>query len=313
MLNVFELEAKWSKYHFKKMLPLYIISSILVVIAGASSYLYLIQPESVSALIKEKKAPVKAPAVVKVNTTLVEVNKSVKPVQTVQVQQVYEQNVLVPSFNFISTLDKQAIDYHNAQMLASIARQDAAKKKKAKKKPKPKPKTKTKKQAKQAVKPKKVAEKREPKSVKSQKVVKPEIAPVVEKAPVQTIIIGDNSNVDYNEEPSEALFQLGQKSTSEDELKSVIKRFNKSKKPALGLFIAKNYYDQGKYEESYKYAKQTYELNPNIEEGVLMYSQCLAKLGKSDIAVSTLKPYIKKSGSFMARALLNEIQKGNFK
>ena len=134
MLNVLELEVKWSKYHFKKMLPLYIISSILVVIAGASSYLYLIQPELVSALIKEKKAPVKAPTVVKVNPTVVEVNKSVKPVQTVQVQQEYEQNVLVQSFNFISTLDKQAIDYHNAQMLASIARQDAAKKKKNKKK-----------------------------------------------------------------------------------------------------------------------------------------------------------------------------------
>ncbi len=309
MFNVLELEVKWSKYHFKKMLPLYIISSILVVIAGASSYLYLMQPESVSALLKEKKAPVNAPAVIEVNTTLVEVNKSVKPIQIIPIQTVYEQNILLPSFNFLSELDKQAIDYHNAQMLASIARQDAAKKKKAKKKPKTKPK----KQAKPAVKPKKVAEKTKPKSVKAQKVVKSEIAPVVEKAPVQTIVIGNNSNVANNEEPSQALFQLGQKSTSEDELKSVIKRFNKSKKPALGLFIAKKYYDQGKYEESYKYAKQTYKLNPNIEEGVLMYSQCLAKLGKSDKAVSTLKPYIKKSSSIKARALLNEIQKGNFK
>ncbi len=309
MLNVLELEKKWSKYHLKKILPLYIASFILVIIAGASSYLYLMQPKTVSALIKEEKAPVKAPAVVNVNTTVVEVNNSVKPVQTVQIQKVYEQNVLVPSFSFINKLDKQAIDYHNAQMLASIARQDAARKKKAKKTPKPKPK----KQSKPAVKPKKIAKKTEKAPAQTQKVVKPEVKQVVKNEPVQTIVIGDKSNIADNEEPSQALFQLGQKSTSEDELKSVIKRFNKSKKPALSLFIAKKYYEQGNYKESYSYAKATYNINPNIEDGVLLYAQSLAKLGKSDKAISKLKPYIKKSGSIEAKILLNEIQKGNFK
>ncbi|MEN8146370.1 MAG: hypothetical protein ABFR02_01980 [Campylobacterota bacterium] len=306
MLNVLELEVKWSKYHFKKMLPVYIISSLLVLVAGASSYFYLMQPKTVSTLVKKELPPVKAQTVVKVDTTVVEVNKSVKPVQTVEIQEVYEQNVLVPSFSFISLLDEQVIEYQNAQRLASIARQKAAKKKRAKKKKaKPKPKKRTK-QAATSKKAKKVP-------AKTQKAITPEVKQVVKDVPVQTIIIGGNSNATANEEPPQALFQLGKKNTSEDELKSVIKRFNKSEKPALGLFIAKKYYDQGKYEEAYKYAKQTYRLNPNIEDGVVLYSQCLAKLGKSDIAVSRLKAYIKKSGSIKARALLNEIQKGNFK
>ncbi len=73
MLNVLELEKKWSKYHLKKILPLYIASFILVIIAGASSYLYLMQPKTVSALIKEEKAPEKADdAVVEETATDVE-------------------------------------------------------------------------------------------------------------------------------------------------------------------------------------------------------------------------------------------------
>ena len=86
-------------------------------------------------------------------------------VQAIQAQKPYEQNVLVPSFSFINKLDKQAIDYQNAQMLASIARQDAARKKKAKKTPKPKPK----KQSKPAVKPKKIAKKTEKAPAQTQK------------------------------------------------------------------------------------------------------------------------------------------------
>ncbi len=159
---------------------------------------------------------------------------------------------------------------------------------------------------------KKIAKKTEKAPAQTQKVVKPEVKQVVKNEPVQTIVFGDKSNIADNEEPSQALFQLGQKSTSEDELKSVIKRFNKSKKPALSLFIAKKYYEQGDYKESYSYAKATYKLNPNIEDGVLLYSKSLVKLGHPDKAVSKLKPFIKKSGSIKAKILLNEIQKGNF-
>ena len=91
----------------------------------------------------------------------------------------------------------------------------------------------------------------------------------------------------------------------------MIKRFNKSKKPALSLFIAKKYYEQGNYKESYKYARQTYKLNPKIEDGLILYAQSLAKLGKKEKAIAKLKPYIKKSGSVKAKILLSDIKKGN--
>jgi len=94
MLDILELEKKWSKYHFKKILPLYITSFILVIIIGVSSHLYVMNQDAVLALIKDEKALERAPVVVKAN-------KSVKPVQPIQTLKATKQNVLVPSFNFI--------------------------------------------------------------------------------------------------------------------------------------------------------------------------------------------------------------------
>lgn len=287
------------------MLPFYITSLIFVIIVGVSSYLYLMNPEAVLSLIKEEKALEKAPAIV-------EVNKSIKPVQAVFVPEVDEQNVLVPSFNFIYNLEDHVINYNNAKMLASATTPDVPMKKQVVKTPEPA------KQKKSTAKPKKTAKKVKKAPVKSQKkVVKPVVTPEVKQVEkndvAQTIIIGDKSNIVYKQAPQQALVQVGDESTSEEELRGVIKRFNNNKNPALSLFVAKKYYEKGNYKESYTYALETYNLNPNIEDGVLLYSQSLVKLGKSDKAISKLKLYIKKSGSIKAKTLLNEIQKGNFK
>ena len=296
MLDVLELENKWTKYHSKKVLPLYITSFVLLIIAGASSYLYIIKPEAVLALLNKEQTQKKVPAVVKVT-------KSVEPVQVVQVQKTYKQNVLVPSFDFIYNLEDQAINYKNAQQLASVSKPPVTAKKKVIKPPKPK------KQKKPATKPKKVARTTKTATIPQKKAVKKKETKTVIKKPVQTVVHSENSNI----APEQALVQVGHSTTSKDELRSVIKRFNKTQNPALSLFIAKKYYDQGDYKESYNYAKATYKLNPNIEDGVLLYTKSLVKLGYQDKALSKLKPYINKSGSIKAKILLNEIQKGNFK
>jgi len=306
MLDILELEKKWSKYHSKKVLPLYISSLILLTIAGVSSYLYIMNPQAVSSLIKQEQTAEKAPTVVKVTT-------SVKPVQVVEAQKVYEQNLLVPSFNFIYNLEDQAINFKNAQLLASVDTPPATVKKKIVKPPKPKKQAiKPKQQKKSVQKPKKVAKKtaKPPKQPQISDIKTKEKSTVTKK-PVTTVVLGDTSSVTEHNAPTQAVLQVGS-TTSKDELRSVIKRFNRTQKPALSLFIAKKYYEQGNYKESYNYAKATYKLNPNIEDGVLLYSKSLAKLGHPDKAVSKLKPYIKKSGSVKAKILLNDIQKGNF-
>lgn len=306
MLDVLELEKKWSKYHSKKVLPLYITSFVLVILAGVSSYVYIMNPEVVSALINKEQIPEKVPTVVKVT-------KSVAPVQAAQPQKVYEQNVLVPSYDFIYNLEDQVINYKNAQILASVSTPKVTTKKKVVKPSKPKkPAAQPKKRKKPAAKPKKVASKTTKVPVLPQKrALKTKEKSTATKKSAQTIILGDKSNLIDEKAAEQAVVQVGH-TTSKDELRSVIKRFNRTQKPALSLFISKKYYEQGDYKESYNYAKATYKLNPNIEDGVLLYSKSLVKLGHPDKAVSKLKPFIKKSGSIKAKILLNEIQKGNF-
>ncbi len=297
MLDIQDLEKKWSKYHFKKVLPLYITSFVLATVVGAASYVYMTNPDLLLALVKEDKPQKKIP--------VVQVAKSTPALQAVQTLKKDEQNILVPSFNFIYNLEDQVINYNNAQKLASLN----TVKKRVVKAPKAK---------KPAVKPKKATSKPKKRvkkaAVKPQKkVIPPKAKPVVKKKPKQAIVIGDTSSAASSQAPKQSLFQVANTTTSEDELRGVIKRFNKTKKPALSLFIAKKYYEQGNYKESYKYARTTYKLNPNIENGVILYAQSLAKLGKNDLAVSKLKTYIKKSGSVKAKILLDEMQQGNFK
>ncbi len=297
MLDIQDLEKKWSKYHFKKVLPLYITSFVLATVVGAASYVYMTNPDLLLALVKEDKPQKKIP--------VVQVAKSTPALQAVQTLKKDEQNILVPSFNFIYNLEDQVINYNNAQKLASLN----TVKKRVVKAPKAK---------KPAVKPKKATSKPKKRvkkaAVKPQKkVIPPKAKPVVKKKPKQAIVIGDTSSAASSQAPKQSLFQVANTTTSEDELRGVIKRFNKTKKPALSLFIAKKYYEQGNYKESYKYARTTYKLNPNIENGVILYAQSLAKLGKNDLAVSKLKTYIKKSGSIKAKILLDEMQQGNFK
>ena len=55
------------------------------------------------------------------------------------------------------------------------------------------------------------------------------------------------------------------KQNTDDDIKHVIKRFKKNNNPALSLFIAKKYYDQGKYSKSYNYALITNGINKGDE------------------------------------------------
>jgi len=307
MLDVLELEKKWSKYHFKKMLPLYISSFFMVIIAAASSYLYLIRPDIITALIQQEQAVVK-----KVPAPKTSLATATNPVQAVKPKEVIAQNVLVPSFNFIYNLEDQVIDYNNMQTVALAPAAVVNKKKPVKKVTPPKKRKKKTIKAKKrpipVVKPKKVVKKPKKTPVKPVK----KAVPVQKTASVEQVItLGNNNSASTGKTSQQKALQVGHSTTSEVELRSVINRFKRSKKPALSLFIAKKYYEQGNYKESYNYARQTYKLNPKIEDGFILYAQSLAKLGKKDKAIAKLKPYIKKTGSVKAKILLSDIKKGN--
>ncbi|MDA3947149.1 MAG: hypothetical protein PF439_10780 [Helicobacteraceae bacterium] len=304
MLDVLELEKKWSKYHLKKQLPLYITSFVVILIAGSASLLYFNDPDLIKKLITKDDIAIKAPSVVK-HVDVVPVKKEPAP---------YKQNVLHPSFSFMYNLEDQVISYDNTKVLAMVESNQTEqlqtsqpnKKTKAISKEKKKPiasKKKSTYQSKQSVKQKIKQPTKQP-SITPKETVKIE--------PEQIIIPNKEIHIVAESESSQSVVEVHRNQISPDELNSVIRRFNNQANPALSLFIAKNYYDLGNYQESYNYALATNKLNPNIEDSILIFSRSLVKLGQKEKAIDTLESYIKKSGSYKAKMLLSEIKKGNF-
>lgn len=103
--------------------------------------------------------------------------------------------------------------------------------------------------------------------------------------------------------------------TKKDEvdLKDVIRRFKKNKNPSLSLFIAKRYYELAQYQKSYNYALMTNEINKDIDESWIIFSKSLVKLGQHELAIVTLKSYLKSNKSTQAEILLRKIESGNFR
>ena len=100
---------------------------------------------------------------------------------------------------------------------------------------------------------------------------------------------------------------------TQSDIEDVIKRFKTNNNPALSLFIAKKYYEIGKYNKSYDYALITNEINSNIEASWLIFAKSLVKLDEKEMAIKTLKAYVEHSSSNKAKRLLDEIQSGKFK
>ncbi len=104
-----------------------------------------------------------------------------------------------------------------------------------------------------------------------------------------------------------------EKQNTKNDIDIVIKRFQTNKNPTLSLFIAKKYYKQENYKQSYKYAFITNELDNNLEESWIIFIKSMIKLNRKDKAIETLKYYIQHSNSKKARKLLDDIYSKKFR
>jgi tetratricopeptide (TPR) repeat protein len=301
MYDVSALEKKWLRYRLKKAIPLLVTAIILLLSAAAVSYLFILNPGFINDIIKNNLV------VVKKMQTEVDTNISSVILPETQISKKDEQNILKPSLSFMYNIEDQIINYNNAKVIENTS---AAENKEEM--PKViKPEHPTEPVAGTVVKSRQISKtsKTEQPVVtqKKEQPVEKKTAKVTE--PVKTVVLEKKAE----EEPKEPLFQITHDQISDDELNSVIKRFEKLKNPALSLFIAKKYYVKGNYQEAYNYALETNRLNPEIEESILIFSKSLVKLGKKEDAISTLKAYLNKSNSTEATILLDKIEKGKFK
>jgi len=135
-------------------------------------------------------------------------------------------------------------------------------------------------------------EKKEPK-----KTIQKEIQ---RKQPIQTV------------EKKRKPIHIVRQNTQED-IKAVIKRFEKNHNPALSLFIARQYYEIKEYKKAYNYALITNGINNDIEESWIIFAKSLVKLNERTIAIKMLKKYIQYSNSYRAITLLGDINSGKFR
>ena len=97
-------------------------------------------------------------------------------------------------------------------------------------------------------------------------------------------------------------------SSSLDDYKDVEKRFFKSKDIDDSLFLAKAYYNIGKYNKSEFWALQTNKINSTIDESWIIFAQSKVMLGQKNEAISILSNYIKRTGSERAKDSLLKIK-----
>ncbi len=131
-----------------------------------------------------------------------------------------------------------------------------------------------------------------------------------------TDISANSNDISKNEKlipPKKAKVKIKVSKTSEKDLQAIIKRFKKNNNPALGVFIAKKYYDIGDYHKAYNYALITNQIDSTIEDSWIIFAKSLVKLGHKKRAVKTLQAYVQTSNSSKASILLDNILTGKFK
>ena len=135
------------------------------------------------------------------------------------------------------------------------------------------------------------------------KIYHPQVAP--KKAP-QIAKVAQHKSI------KKTNIQITSKNTAQN-LQSIIQRFKESNDPRLSLFLAKKYYEQKNYQQSYNYALITNKINSKIDESWIVFCKSLVHLGKKKFAIKVLQDYIQATQSSTANILLSNIKSGKFR
>jgi hypothetical protein len=307
MLNVHELERAWLRYKIKLLLPR--IAAALVAIAEAAvlmlnwSHLSEKQEsaadiqssqnhsagEAAAAHANEGPASISSLARELPAANTVQQQSAPAPAADISSQKQTGRVVAVmkPSMDFMRDIEKDSLSYQTQEQVE---------------KPSPKP-----------------------HAAAANKVYEPTDLPQAAAADKTESVLPEKNTValpvSVESVPEEkAVVSVPKKSTisivakqDDEDLKDVIRRFKKNKNPALGLFIAKRYYETNRYKKAYNYALITNDIDSKIEDSWLIFAKSLVKLDQKEMAVKALTSYVDESGSTRAKMLLEEITKGEFR
>ena len=163
---------------------------------------------------------------------------------------------------------------------------------------------------KRVVRHKKVSKRKQYVQVKRQ--VKAEVMPQVKKSHSQpTQYLTKSEMVTVSHEPQVRKFKkINLHGTSHNYIETIHKKFLKSNQPREALLLAKAYYNKGEYNKAESWSLKANKLDRNLEESWLLFAKAKAKLGKKQESVKILASYYKKTRSPKAKALINEVKRG---
>jgi len=297
MLNTRELEKRWLRYKIKSYIPHAIILLSLIVIIGIVSIF------ATSTTDKEQKSPA---IITKKSIVQEEIKKPI--IQNIQKEQnisTPKEIVQPPIEKVVDTQPKQLIQADEEKLTLSPSMDFMRRMQNEEQQPYYK-----------------VASPVKKKTLKKRKVVQENIVEEeymeieqkskakkikTQEAPVKIV------KKDSTQKPYKKQIITIERRDSQNDIKEIISRFKKNNNPALSLFVAKKYYELGDYEQAYNYALVTNGINNDIEDSWLIFAKSLVKLNKREMAIKTLREYLKYSHSGNARILLNDIESGKFK
>jgi hypothetical protein len=123
----------------------------------------------------------------------------------------------------------------------------------------------------------------------------------------------DDMEMDRTQEvPPKEQFKTKESDTKDDDIKDIITIFKNNNDPALGLLIAKKYYNRANYQKAYDYSLITKNIDSNMNEAWIIFAKSLVKLNLKYKAMDALSSYIEETDSSQAKSLLEDIDSGRF-
>ncbi|NPA03606.1 MAG: hypothetical protein GXO61_01970 [Epsilonproteobacteria bacterium] len=107
--------------------------------------------------------------------------------------------------------------------------------------------------------------------------------------------------------------QLLELESKQEDLTTLIEKFNIAPSKELALLIAREFYSQQNYPQTIKWSMKANEFDNKDEESWILFSKAAYKLGDKRKAINALKVFVQKSGSLKAKELLLSMYKGEFK
>ncbi|WP_200764095.1 CDC27 family protein [Nitrosophilus alvini] len=93
----------------------------------------------------------------------------------------------------------------------------------------------------------------------------------------------------------------------------IINKFERTKDPQLAVFLSKSYYKDGKYKEALSWAIKANEIDSSNEESWILFAKASVKLGRKNEAINALRAYLSRNDSSSVRIVLDQILSGEFK